>query len=123
MFNQAQLSGANLRYAYLARASFNDTALDGVNLAWGDVRTTEAAFASPTAKARGTVAAVDDRGGGTRPVVDSPYQFSEAESGVARGAGFLGEHNREVLAEWLGASPDEIAELEEAGVLLAEGTA
>ena len=95
-------------------------ALDGVNLAWGDVRSTATAFASPTARARGTVAAVDDRGGGTRPVVESPYRFSDAESGVARGAGHRGEHNREVLAEWLGASPDEITKLEEAGVLLAE---
>ena len=98
-------------------------ALDAVNLAWGDVRPTEDAFASPTAKARGTVAAVDDRGGGTRPVVESPYRFSEARSGVAGGAGYRGEHNREVLAEWLGASPDETTKLEKAGVLLAEKTA
>jgi len=95
-------------------------ALDGVRLAWGDVRPTEAAFTSPSAKARGIVAAVDDRGGGTRPVVESPYRFSAARSGVTQGASYRGEHNAEVLAEWLGASPDEIAKLEEAGVLLAE---
>ncbi len=97
--------------------------LDSANLAWGDVRPTEDAFTSPSAKARGIVAAVDDRGGGTRPVVESPYRFSAADSGVRGGASYRGEHNREVLAEWLGASRDEIAELEEAGVLLAEDTA
>ena len=87
------------------------------------MRPTEAAFTSPSAKARGTVAAVDDRGGGTRPVVESPYRFSAAKSGVSAGAGYRGEHNREVLAEWLGASGDEIDKLEEAGVLLAEDSA
>lgn len=95
-------------------------ALDSVNLAWGDVRSTGAAFASPTAVARGTVAAVDDRGGATRPVVESPYRFSGARSGVTRGAGYRGEHNRTVLAEWLEAPRGEINQLEEAGVLLAE---
>ena len=95
-------------------------ALDAGNLAWGDVRSTEAAFSSPTARARGTVAEVDDRGGGTRRVVQSPYRFSSAKSGVCGSAAYRGEHNREVLAEWLAASQDEIKRLEEAGVLLAE---
>jgi hypothetical protein len=35
-------------------------------------------------------------------------------------AAYRGEHNREVLSEWLGASDDEITKLEQAGVLLAE---
>jgi crotonobetainyl-CoA:carnitine CoA-transferase CaiB-like acyl-CoA transferase len=52
--------------------------------------------------------------------VDSPYRFSAAACGVRRGAGYRGEHNAEVLVEWLGASADEIAKLEEEGVLLAE---
>jgi crotonobetainyl-CoA:carnitine CoA-transferase CaiB-like acyl-CoA transferase len=95
-------------------------ALDAGGLAWGDVRSTEAAFSSPTARARGTAAVVDDRGGGTRRVVQSPYRFSAARSGVRGGASYRGEHNREVLAEWLATSPDEIAKLEETGVLLAE---
>jgi crotonobetainyl-CoA:carnitine CoA-transferase CaiB-like acyl-CoA transferase len=95
-------------------------ALDAGGIAWGDVRSTEAAFASPTARARGTAAVVDDRGGGTRRVVQSPYRFSAARSGVRRGASYRGEHNREVLGEWLAMPPDEIAKFEEAGILLAE---
>jgi crotonobetainyl-CoA:carnitine CoA-transferase CaiB-like acyl-CoA transferase len=87
-------------------------ALDSVNLAWGDVRSTADAYRSPTASARGVVAQVDDRGGQTRPVVQSPYRFSQARSGVAGGAAYRGEHNREVLEQWLGASSEEIAELE-----------
>jgi crotonobetainyl-CoA:carnitine CoA-transferase CaiB-like acyl-CoA transferase len=95
-------------------------ALDRANLAWGDVRTTEAAFDSPTARARGTAVPVDDRGGSQRRVVQSPYRFSDALSGVRGAAAYRGEHNREVLREWLGASGDEITKLEEARVLLAE---
>jgi crotonobetainyl-CoA:carnitine CoA-transferase CaiB-like acyl-CoA transferase len=98
-------------------------ALDRANIAWGDVRSTAAAFASPTALARGTVALVDDRRGGTRRVVQSPYRFSAATSGVRGSPAYRGEHNREVLGEWLGATADEITKLEEDGVLLAEGPA
>jgi len=95
-------------------------ALDAGGLAWGDVRSTEAAFASPTARARGTATSVDDRGGGRRRVVQSPYRFSDARSGVRGSASYRGEHNREVLFEWLAIPRDEIARLEDAGVLLAE---
>jgi crotonobetainyl-CoA:carnitine CoA-transferase CaiB-like acyl-CoA transferase len=105
--------------------SFSDrpaltAALDAVNLAWGDIRPNTAAFVSPTARARGTVAQVDDRGSGTRPVVQSPYRFSGAESGVRGGPAYRGEHNREVLTRWLGATSDEIDEWEGQGVLDAE---
>ncbi len=96
------------------------SALDAVNLAWGDIRSNSAAFASPTAQARRTVAQVDDRAGGTRPVVESPYRFSDAPSHVARGPAYRGEHNREVLVDWLGASPNEIEALERDGILSAE---
>jgi len=105
--------------------SFDDrakltAALDSVNLAWGDVRSTAAAYRSPTARSRGVVAQVDDRGGETRPTVQSPYRFSQARSGVAGGPAYRGEHNREVLEQWLGASPEEIARLERSGILQAE---
>jgi crotonobetainyl-CoA:carnitine CoA-transferase CaiB-like acyl-CoA transferase len=91
-----------------------------MNLAWGDVRRNADAFASPTALARGTVAQVDDRLDGTRPVVQSPYRFSDAESGVRRGPAYRGEHNRDVLTRWLDASPEEIDRLDRDGVITAE---
>ena len=95
-------------------------ALDAVNLAWGDVRSNSAAFVSPTARARGIVAQVDDRSGGTRPVVESPYRFSDASSHVARGPAYRGEHNHAVLESWLGASRKEIEGFERDGILDAE---
>lgn len=106
-------------------ASFSDRkalvdALDAVNLAWGDVRSNADAFRSPTARSRGAVALVDDRGGGSRPVVQSPYRFSDARSGAVRGPAYRGEHNREVLEQWLGASAEEVEQLEKSGVIQAE---
>ncbi len=77
-------------------------ALDRMNLAWGDVRTREQSRDLPTVVHRGSIAEVDDRAGGTRPVPQSPYRMSGAETGIRGGAPFLGEHNREVLGEWLG---------------------
>ncbi len=72
------------------------------NLAWGDVRTSEAIDEQPTVRHRSVIARVDDRAGGTRPVVQSPYRFSNAESGVRGPAPWKGEHNFEVLRDWLG---------------------
>ena len=95
-------------------------ALDAMNLAWGAVRTTSEGFDSPTAHARGTVAQVDDRAEGTRPVVQSPYKFSAATAGVRGGPAYRGEHNADVLERWLGANAEEIQALEREGVLVAE---
>ena len=92
-------------------------ALDGMNLAWGDIRSNAEAFVSPTARARGTVAEVDDRCDGTRAVVQSPYRFSDAESGVRGGPAYRGEHNSEVLSRWLDASPEEIDDWRRRGVI------
>ncbi len=109
-------------------ASFDDRdklaqALDEADLAWGEVRETASAFDSPTARARGARAQVDDRAGGTRPVVQSPYRFSDAHSGAdPGGAPLRGEHNRAVLGEWLELPEAEVDRLLESGVLLAEST-
>jgi crotonobetainyl-CoA:carnitine CoA-transferase CaiB-like acyl-CoA transferase len=70
--------------------------------------------------ARGAIEPVDDRAGGTRRVIRSPYHFSDAQSGVAGPAPHRGEHNAEVLAQWLGMGETEAAALASAGVLLTE---
>ncbi|GAC1517167.1 MAG: CaiB/BaiF CoA-transferase family protein [Acidimicrobiales bacterium] len=95
-------------------------ALEAGNLAWADVRAAEDAFAQPTAVAHGAAATVDDRGGGTRRVVQSPYRFSAAASGVRGGAPRRGEHNAAVLGDWLGWDAAKVRALEEAAVLQAE---
>jgi crotonobetainyl-CoA:carnitine CoA-transferase CaiB-like acyl-CoA transferase len=75
---------------------------------------------SPTLAARGAIRDVDDRGGGHRRVMDSPYRFSDAASGLHGVAPYRGEHNAQVLAEWLGADGVDVRTLEAAGVLVAE---
>jgi crotonobetainyl-CoA:carnitine CoA-transferase CaiB-like acyl-CoA transferase len=76
--------------------------LDSLNLAWGDVRKSEEMEQQITVAHRRTITRVDDRQSGERVVVQSPYRFSNAESGVRRGAPHQGEHNGEVLEDWLG---------------------
>ena len=61
---------------------------------------------------------VDDRAGGERLVTQSPYRFSDAESGVRGGAPHRGEHNAEVLQEWLDMDAVDIAALVDCGALL-----
>jgi crotonobetainyl-CoA:carnitine CoA-transferase CaiB-like acyl-CoA transferase len=106
-------------------ASFTDraaliAALALADLPYGEVKDTVAALASPTLAARGAIEQVDDRGGGQRRVIRSPYHFSSAQSGVAGPAPRRGEHNAQVLAEWLGMREDEAEKLASEGVLLAE---
>lgn len=75
--------------------------LDRRNIAWGEVRTAEDIRDQATVRHREMVIQVDDRAGGTRPVVQAPYRFSGAEAGVRRPAPWKGEHNAEVLRDWL----------------------
>ena len=96
-----------------------EQAFAAMNIAWGRVRPGRELFEQPTARHRGTIAQVDDRAGGVRPIPQSPYRFSDARSEVRGGAAHKGEHNAEVLAEWLGRSAGETATLEAGGVLLA----
>ena len=106
-------------------------ALDAANLAWGDIRTTAEAHQSPTALHRGSSVEIDARDGGTRRVTQTPYRFTgvaaetSAVSGVtpAALAPHLGEHNGEVLAEWLGAGRAEVDALRRAGVLIEDASA
>jgi CoA:oxalate CoA-transferase len=92
-------------------------AFDKMNIAWGEVRPAKALRDQPTLRHRGAIADVDDRAGGVRPTNQSPYRFSEAKSGVRGGAPHRGEHNAEVLHDWLGLSAAQVAGLEADGVL------
>jgi CoA:oxalate CoA-transferase len=93
--------------------------LDELNIPWGRVRPwQDAVFQSPSLEGRELLTSIDERAGGTRPVTQSPYRFSDAESGVRGPAPYRGEHNAEVLADWLGHSSDAVAALADAGVLL-----
>jgi crotonobetainyl-CoA:carnitine CoA-transferase CaiB-like acyl-CoA transferase len=108
-------------------ASFPDmgalaAVLDRANIAWGQVLTTHQAVCSETARFRGSVAHTDDRAGGVRKVIQSPYRFSGASSGLRGPAPYRGEHNAEVLRDWLACEPTELERLVGDQVLVAEGT-
>ena len=94
-----------------------EAALAKMNLAWGQVRHAATMPEQPTIAARGSIVQIDDRQGGTRPIPQSPYRFSAARSGVRGPAPHRGEHNRAVLAEWLGMAAADVAELEAQHVL------
>ncbi len=89
-------------------------ALNKMNIAWGDVRKASDVEQLASVQARGTIAQVDDRDGGTRSIPQSPYRFRRHQSSVASGAPHLGEHNREVLEDWLGWSSSDILAVEDA---------
>jgi CoA:oxalate CoA-transferase len=91
--------------------------LDEAGLAWGDLRHLGSVLDTPTTRHRGTVVEVDDRVGGTRPVIGSPYHLSHSGRGEVGPPAFRGEHNAEVLGQWLGLDATSAAHLTEAGVL------
>ena len=93
-------------------------AMAAMNLAWGEVRDSADVRDSPTVQHRASIIDIDDRAGGTRPIVQSPYRFSNAESGVRGVAPHQGEHNADALADWLGSGAEEVAGWVEAGVLV-----
>jgi CoA:oxalate CoA-transferase len=95
-------------------------ALERAELAWGEVLPSARAIESPTVRARKSLVEVDDRAGGKRRVVQSPYRFSAAHSGVRGAAPHRGEHNRAVLKAWLDLGDAEIDLLHAQGVLLQE---
>ncbi len=106
--------------AYMASLSDWDAveaAMAAINTAWGQVRAGARLREQPTVAHRGAIVDIDDRAGGTRPVTQAPYRFSDAAAGVRGPAPHLGEHNAEVLGEWLGMPADEVEALFAAGVL------
>ncbi len=88
--------------------------LDRMNLAWGEVRTSESVREQPTVRHRGTITTVDDPAGGPREVVQSPNRVSNAKSGVRAGAPHRGENNIEILRDWLNATDADIERWSEA---------
>jgi CoA:oxalate CoA-transferase len=84
------------------------------------VETLRDALTGPLAAERGLLVELDDRRGGTRPVVRAPYWFSGQTCPIRRPAPRRGEHNAEVLHEWLDLDDTRIQALERSGVLRRE---
>ncbi len=93
-------------------------ALDHANLAWGNLRQLGEVLESPTLQHRGTVATIDNRDGGTRQVVRSPYKMTASETRDPGQIAMRGEHNHDVLTEWLDMSLTDIDQLVAGNVLL-----
>ncbi len=77
------------------------------------------ALTGPLAKERDLLVQVDDRRGGTRPLVRSPARFSATRNEIRGRSPRRGEHNREVLAEVLGYDEAKISDLEERKIISA----
>jgi len=116
---------ARARFAALERSAAEQPSrdallakLDDAGIGAGPVLPMGEVLRGPLATERGLLVEVDDRRGGTRPVVRPPARFSEGRNEVAGPAPQLGEHGREVLAEWLGYDASRIGALEAGGILL-----
>ena len=72
-----------------------------MNIAWGDVKPTSDVQKLPSVAARNTIAQVDDRAGNKRSIPSSPYKYKHLKSQVGASAPHSGEHNEEVLKQWL----------------------
>jgi CoA:oxalate CoA-transferase len=92
-------------------------ALDRAGIAWAHVRDVTTLMDSPSLRERAVVTPVDDHAGAQRGVIRMPYRFSAAESRVRGPAPRRGQHNHDVLADWLGASDEEIDRLVADGTL------
>jgi crotonobetainyl-CoA:carnitine CoA-transferase CaiB-like acyl-CoA transferase len=99
------------REAVLAR-------LDEAGIGAGPVLPMTEALTGALATERELLVLVDDRRGGTRPVVRPPARFSASRNAIAGPAPRLGEHGRAVLSEWVGYDTSRIDSLEKGGVLL-----
>ena len=95
-------------------------ALDEANLAWGNLRNLGDVLESPTLKHRETVATIDNRDGADRPVVRSPYSMSASDTRDPGSIALRGEHNYDVLSEWLDMSLTDIDQLVDNNVLLSD---
>ncbi len=94
--------------------------LEGIGFAVAALQSLSEALHGPIARERDLLYEVDDRRGGTRPVVRAPYWFSGRTVPLRGPAPRRGEHNQELLRELLGYDDTRLRELADAGILIAE---
>ncbi len=91
------------------------------SLVGGIVRPVREAAKLEWAKERGAFVEVSDRGDGTLQVPNTPRPFSNADSGEDGIAAYRGEHNRDVLRDWLEMGDEGVSQQETDGVLSQRG--
>ena len=84
--------------------------LESAGVPAGPVNDVAEMAADPHTKARGTIAQVPAATGGEFAVIGHPVKYSAASTEIIRGAPLIGQHSREVLAEF-GFTKDEIESL------------
>ena len=92
-------------------------------MAWGEVNEfNKKVYEQPTAIENGVLVDVTDDIGQVRETVQSPYRFSQSDSGLAPGTRIAkrGEDNITALQDWLGMDRSEIEALTEAKALVSE---
>ncbi len=90
--------------------------LEAAGVPAGPILSIGAMHADPQVRARGMVVALDHPEAGRVETLGPPVKFSETPAAVRRPAPLLGQHTREVLAEY-GFAADEIAELAACGAI------
>lgn len=92
-------------------------ALEKARVPVAQILTVPQAISHPHAIERGSVRTVNDRQLGKFTLPGMPLRFSEFPNPEIKEAPFLGEHNAEVLADYLGMSKEQVGALEKKGVL------
>jgi crotonobetainyl-CoA:carnitine CoA-transferase CaiB-like acyl-CoA transferase len=94
-----------------------ELAMGEYGLATGMLRSVREVCETAWAKERGVVVDIDDRGGGTVRLPNTPWRFASADVGLRGEPRYRGEDNRSVLSELLGLDEAELDRLESDGVL------
>jgi CoA:oxalate CoA-transferase len=94
-----------------------ESVLGEYGIATGTLRSLRELCDTEWAKARGVVVDVDDRGGGTLRLPNTPWRFASGNVGLRGGPRYRGEDNRSVIGELLGVDEAELDRLETDGVL------
>ena len=90
-------------------------------LAVGRLRSVSELADTEWANERDAVVLVSDRGDGTVRIPNSPWHFSGSDTTTQGDAKYRGEDNRAIFSEIAGLSGEEIAQLENDGVLVSRG--
>ena len=95
--------------------------LSQFQLAVGRLRSVSELADTEWAHERNAVVLVSDRGDGTVRIPNSPWHFSGSDTTTQGDAKYRGEDNHAIFSEITGLSSEEIAQLENDGVLVSRG--
>ncbi|MGH2608969.1 MAG: CaiB/BaiF CoA transferase family protein [Tepidiformaceae bacterium] len=97
------------------------TELMAAGIPCGPLNTVPQAIADPQVQHREMIREVTHHRAGTIPIANTPVRLSRSETGIKGPPPDLGQDTRSVLAELLGLSEEQVAELVREGVLATEG--